>query len=124
MKTFQKIGSFIVLSVLLSVSVSAGNLAFLESSIDAPVTEEHSVQSKATIGMYFLLRSEAEFLVNVPKPDSILFSFEDETSKTNGLLNRSRKLSLYKGGKSQYFNLIFLNNSFLKDIMYPFHSFW
>ena len=115
---------FIALSVLFTVTVSAGNLTFLENSIDNPVDKVHSVQAKSSFGMYLLIDSEAESVVSVSQPDTLPLSYDEDSPKTNGLQFRSHKLSLIQGSKSQNYDYIFLNNSFSKDIIFPFHSFW
>lgn len=108
----------------MSVSVNAENLSFLDTANAVSIDKEQSVQSKVAIGSHFLIVTEAESVVTFPQPERVPFSFDDVTSKSNGLRIRSQRLFLNQVSKSQSYDLIFLDNSFSKDIIYPFHSFW
>ncbi|WP_142784046.1 hypothetical protein [Changchengzhania lutea] len=124
MKMFKYIIGFLFLSVLFKVSVSTENVSFSEIPIHNSVEKSHGVQSLSTMGMYLYIDTEAESLVSISHPDNLPLSCDDEISKTDGLLHRSRKLSLAYGNTLQNYNRDFFNKSFNKEIIFPFHSFW
>ena len=124
MKTFKYIFSLFALFLLFTASVNAANLAFSENSIENSVGKDHLIQVKSKFGMFFLIDSEIESVFSISQPDTIPLSFDEDKSKTNELLIRSHKLTLTQGSKTKYYGDIFLKNTFAKDIIFPFHSFW
>jgi hypothetical protein len=74
--------------------------------------------------MYFYIDTEAESLVSESQPDFLLLSFDDDKSKSDGLLNKSKALSLALSVTLQNYDRDFFNKSFTKEIIFPFHSFW
>ena len=112
------------LNTLFKVSVSAENLSFSETSLDDSVEKGHVVQSLSSMGMYLYIDTEAESLVSISQPDNLPLSSDDEISKTDGLLYKSHKLSLAYANRLQNYDQDFFSNSFKKEIIFPFHSFW
>lgn len=123
MKLFKHIILFLVLSVLFKVTVSAENLSLTETSIDNSVKNDHSAQSISSLGIHFYIGTEVESLVSISQPEHLPL-VDVELSKKDGLLNRSLKLSLAFGSSFQNYARNFFNISFIKEIIFPFHSFW
>jgi hypothetical protein len=94
---------------------------FSETSIGKSF-EDHAVLSLSNLGMY--VYTEVESVVGESQPNILPLSFDDEISKSEGLLKRSKKLSLALGYKLQNYDRDFSNKSFTKKIIFPFHSFW
>jgi hypothetical protein len=123
LKTFKHITAFLVLSLLFKVSVSAGNVSFSKISVGNSV-ENQKVQSLSNVGMYLYIDTEAELVVGESQPDILPLSFDEDIRKSDGLLKRSKKLSLAVGCALQNYDRDFFNKSFTKEIIFPFHSFW
>lgn len=124
LKTFKNIICFLILSVFFTVSVGAGNVTFLDNSIYNSVEKEHSLQAKSNLGMYLFVDTEIEWANSTSEPDTLPSSLDDEISSKDGLLKRSYNLSLTQNFKLQNYNRDFFSKTLVKEIIFPFHSFW
>lgn len=123
-KTFKFIFSFFILTVFLTVSVSAENIVFSENHTFNSEVQSDKVQSVSHHGISIFIDTESESFVSNAQPDTFPFSIEDGTTKTHGLRHKSTKLSLVQNCKFKIYNRQCLSQFFTKDIIFPFHSFW
>lgn len=113
-----------MLSVLFIVSVSAGNVTFSDYSSNYTLEQESTVEAKSNYELHLHLGTEVQSILGLSRPDILRLSQDRHLFNTDGLLSRSTYLSLNQGGKTVDYDYIFIHNSFIKDIIFPFHSFW
>ncbi|WP_405368319.1 hypothetical protein [Nonlabens sp. Asnod2-A12] len=124
MKTIQHFINFIVLSVLFVVSVSAGNVTFSDHLIEYPIEDTATVQAASSYHHHLFIGANVPSIVHLSAPERSRLTTDHYYFHTTGLLNRSSYLTLNQGSKTIKYDYIFIHHSFIKDIIFPFHSFW
>ncbi|MEO9952194.1 hypothetical protein [Nonlabens sp.] len=124
MKTFQHFINFIALSVLFIVSVSAGNVTFSDHLIEYPIEDTATVEATSYYHHHLLIGADVQSIVHLAAPERSRLTTDHFSYHAYGLLNKSSFLSIKEGSKNVSYDYIFIHHSLIKDIIFPFHSFW
>jgi hypothetical protein len=123
-KAFKYFIGFFLIAVLSAASVSADNFSFPEHSAIDSIKPNARAQFAPRHRLFNFIDTEVETIISISQPDVLPLSFEDITTKTYGLRQRSYDLSNVQDCKFIIYNCECFNQFSVKEIIFPFHSFW
>ena len=99
-------------------------MTFSDHLIEYPIEDTATVEATSSYHHQLFIGADVQSIVHLSVPERSRLTTDHYSYHTNGLLNRSAYLSINQGGKTLDYDYIFIHNSFIKYIIFPFHSFW
>lgn len=121
MNMFKYSIGVLFISVCFTVSVSAHTATISEHPLNDKINKHHKVLSKTHLGSYFYVGTEAEIIISQSNNQPPLL--DNTTSNAISIRLRSSQLSLNERHTYTNYDGLFYRYSFLRAIIFPFHSF-